>query len=92
MTTADEENNQRNETDVDDVPEDVLDPSTPFPSPDEPARPQNEPPSVELEGERRCIASCDVGLTSAKTDASGASDGVEDDGKRPMNLDRKSVV
>ena len=90
LTTADEENNQRNETDVDDVPEDPPDPSTPFPSPDETARPQNEPPSVELEGERRCIASCDVGLTSAKTDASGASDGVEDDGKRPMNL-RKTL-
>jgi hypothetical protein len=89
-TTTDEETGQRTETDIDDVPEDPPDPSTPFPMPDQPARPQNEPPSVELEGERRTVASCDVEHNGGEADASGASDGVEDDGKRPMDL-RKTL-
>jgi hypothetical protein len=85
-TTTDEETGQRTETDVDDIPEDPPDPFTPLPMPDQPARPQNEPPSVELEGERRTVASCDVEHNGGKAEASGASYGVEDDGKRPKKL------
>jgi hypothetical protein len=58
--------------------------------PDQPARSQNEPPSVELEGERKTVASCDVERNGGEADASGASDGVEDDGKRPMDLRKTS--
>jgi hypothetical protein len=80
---TDDENDQRNETVSEDVPEDPPDPDPP---PDRLAKQHDEPPSVELEGERRSVASFDVGLASAEMDASGASDGVVDDEKRPMNL------
>ena len=81
MTTADE-NNQRNEAVDDDVPEDPPDPPPPL---DEPADRQDEPPSVELEGESGCRASCRDELTGAETDASGASQHHED----PRNWPRK---
>jgi hypothetical protein len=80
-TTAVDEKGQRSEMDVEDAPEDP--PESPPPMPDEPPRPQNEPPSVELEGERRDVASCDVERTGGEADASGVSEGAEDDRERP---------
>ena len=50
-TTADEENDQQDETAVDDIPEDPPDPS---PLSSNPAQRMNEPLSVELEGEIFC--------------------------------------
>jgi hypothetical protein len=80
---TDDENDQRNETVSEDVPEDPPDPDPP---PDRLAKQHDEPPSVELEGERRSVASFDDGLTRGEADASGASEGVEDDGNLSMNL------
>ena len=74
-TKTDEEIDQCNEAIINDVPEDPPDPS---PSPDQPAQRENEPPSVELEGERCMSASRDDGLTSTKTNVSGPFTGDED--------------
>ena len=59
---------------VDDVPKG---PPEPPPPPDEPANPSNEPPSVELEGERKLVPSSENARTSDKVDGSGASGHVE---------------
>ena len=67
MTTV-EENDKRTSLDVEDVPEDPPEPPPPLTSPDETARSQDEPPSVELEGERKGIASCDTGPTTGDAD------------------------
>jgi hypothetical protein len=83
LTSGDDEHGQRIPTDVEDVPED---PPVPFPSPDQPANREDEPPSVELEGERIPYTSCDVGPTSNEADVSRASEDVEDDGTVPKNL------
>ena len=48
------------------------------PPPNEPARPENEPPSVELEEEWKAAVSYNVGLTSGNADASGVPGQVED--------------
>ena len=55
MTGADE-NDQRTPT-SDDIPRAPPEPPPSFTSPDEPARRQTQPPSVELEGERRSQSS-----------------------------------
>ena len=88
--TTDEENDQRNEANVVDVPGTSPEPPPPALPPDQPTRPQNEPPGVELEGERRRYPSCDDGPTSDDADATGVSSLVEDDGKRPKNLENAS--
>ena len=49
-------------------------------------RPLDEPPSVELEGERIPYPSDDVRLTSAEADALGLSEDDEDARDRPKNL------
>ncbi|KAI9574090.1 hypothetical protein HD554DRAFT_2035183 [Boletus coccyginus] len=66
-------------------------PPPPLTSPDEPAKPQNELPSIELEGERR-EPSCDSddAPTRAETDASGASDGEKDPRNRPRGVPNAS--
>ena len=81
-------NDQRTSTNVNDVPEDPPDP--PLTSPDEPTRPENEPPSVELEGERRRDPSCDDRSISAEATASGESEGDEDPRNRPKAAQNKS--
>ena len=81
--TAVEEDGQRTVPDDDDAPGAPPEPPPPLTSPDEPARQHDEPPSVELEGERRSRASCDDALTRADADASGASKGDEDPRNRP---------
>jgi len=62
-TRADEENDQHTETGVDDVPEEPPEPPPPPSSPPTPSAPQNEPPSVELEGEWRILTSHNVKRT-----------------------------
>ena len=81
-STDADENDQRTSEDVEDVPED---PPVPPPPPDRPANASDEPPIVELEGEKKSTASCDNAPTRAKADASGASEGI-DDSNRPMKL------
>ena len=75
MTIADEEDNQHSETSVDDIPEDPPDPST---SPDQPARQENKPPSVELKGKRTSQLSFKDKLTSGNVGTQGPSTGDED--------------
>ena len=84
------ENDQHTSTNVDDVPEPPQHSPRPPEPPDRTAKQQDEPPSVELEGERRSRASCDDGPTSDVTDTSRASEGIEDDGNRPKKL-RKAL-
>ena len=68
-TTTDKPDNQRSETSVDNIPRAPPEPPPPVHTPDKPTHCTNEPPSIELEGERCTSASCDVGPTSAETDA-----------------------
>jgi hypothetical protein len=89
-TTRADEDDQRTSTGIDDVPRAPPEPPQPYTSPDEPARRRNEPPSVELEGERRMSASCDESPTRAETDASTASWTVEDVGKKSKKLRKAS--
>ena len=84
------ENDQHTSTNVDDVPEPPQHSPQPSEPPDRTAKQQDEPPGVELEGKMRSRASCDDGPTSDVTDASRASEGVEDDGNRPKKL-RKTL-
>ena len=86
-TATDEENDQRTSTNVNDVPEDPPDPPPP---PDEAAKQHDEPPSVELEGEKGSRASCDDAPTRAETDALGAPKGDEDPRKRPKAAQNES--
>ena len=79
-TRRDEENRQRTSTDEYDAPKD---PPDPFPPPDRPVRPEDKPPSVELEGEWDVLASCNVGLTRVEAYATGVPDGDEDPRNRP---------
>ena len=74
-TTRAEENSQRTSTGVDDTPRAPPEPPQP---PDEAANQQNEPPSVELEGERIPNPSCDVRRTRAEANMSGPSEDNED--------------
>jgi hypothetical protein len=85
-TTTHEENGQRNETNVEDVPGTPQHHPPPSSMPDESARLHNGPPSVELEGEWTRVSSGDVEDIRGEADASGASEGVEDDGERPTKL------
>ena len=82
------ENDQHHEENVDNVPEGPPDPPPP---PDEPVNPSNEPPSIELEGERMLVTSSEDARTSDEADASGASGHVEDARKRPKKLHNASV-
>ena len=61
--------------DIPGTPHDLHPPST---NPVKTTRPPDETLSVELEGERICIASFDDGLTSSDADAMGVSSCVED--------------
>ena len=88
--TTDEENDQRNEANIVDVPGTSPEPPPPLTSPDEPARRQNKPPSVELEGEKGSRASCDDRPTRADADVSGVSVGDEDTRNVPRKLQRAS--
>ena len=69
-TTALDEDDQHTSTGDNDVP--GIPPAPPEP-PDEPAQRENEPPSVELEGEWNLDASFEDGPSRAETDASGVS-------------------
>ena len=51
--------------------------------PNQPARPENEPPSIELKGERQGDPSCNVRRASDEGDMLGASQGDEDNRNRP---------
>ena len=64
----------------------------PSTSPDKTVIPQNEPPSIKLEGERTQFLSCDNGLTRNDMDAMGVSSHVlvHDDKKWPKNLENVS--
>ena len=79
MTTG-EENDQRPSSDDNNIP--GMPPTPPEP-PDGPVRPENQPPSAELEGEWDIPASCNVGLTSSDPNALGVSNGDEDPRNRP---------
>jgi hypothetical protein len=85
-TTRVEESGQRTSRDDEDVPGAPSDCHPPSTSPDETARPQNEPPSVELEGESRLVTSCDEECTGGETDASGPPEHDEDARDRPKKL------
>ena len=80
MSTTADENDQHDEPSVNDVPEGP--PDLPAP-PNETANLQKEPASVELEGERKSVASSDDACTSDEADASGASGHVGDGRMRP---------
>ena len=67
--TADK-NDQHDESSVDDVPEGPPDPPTP---PNEPTNLQKEPPSVELEGERKSVVNSNDVCISDEVDALGVS-------------------
>ena len=82
-TTAAEDNDQRNEVSIDDTPSTSLGPPPSFPTPDKPVQRPDEPPSVELEGERKSVASCDAGPTAGETHVLGASRREKDARKRP---------
>ena len=82
-TTRADEDDQRTSMSDDNIPRAPPEPPPPFPTPDKPAQPPNEPPSVELEGERRTQTNLKLGLTSAKADMSGPSTGDEDPRNRP---------
>lgn len=71
--TAVKEDGQRTLPDVDDVPGTSPEPPPPFTNPNEPTRPANKPPSVELEGKWNGYLSCDEEPTTAETDASKAT-------------------
>ena len=88
--TRAEENGQRISTSDDDVPGTPHHHHTPAPMSDEPARPENEPPSVELEGERNAVTSCEVGRTGGETDVPGTSECIEADGNQPTKLKNTS--
>jgi len=86
---ADAESDQRTSSGVDNVPETPPEPPLPPSSPTAPsAQAWNVPLSVELEGEKRLSASCDVTPTRAETNVSEASKDIEDAGngpKKPMD-------
>jgi hypothetical protein len=81
---------QRTSQDKYDVPGPSPETPPPFTSPDEPVNQQNEPPSIELEGERISYMSCDIRPTSSKMYTSGALESVEYAMKRSMNLRKTS--
>ena len=74
-STTTDRNNQRTSTGVNDVPSP---PPVPPPPLERPPNAEYETPSIELEGERRYSASCEVGPTSAKMNAPRASEGDKD--------------
>ena len=86
-TSQDEGHRQHTSQDNEDVPEESPDRA---PSPNKPARSQNKPLSIELEGERSAAASCEVVPTGSDTDTSGASDGDGDARKWPKKLWNRS--
>ena len=67
---AGEEYSQCNEKIVNDIPEGLPDPSPPL---DEPANPLNVYLSVELEREKKSVASSDDAHTSNEVDVSGVT-------------------
>ena len=67
-----EETGQRTTRDDEDVPGAPPYLHPPFTNPAETTRPPDEPPSVELEGQRILYPSGDIGATSIETDALGA--------------------
>jgi len=71
------------ETKVDDIPEP---PPTPPKPPDEPTQRRDEPPSVELEGERRSQSSCDEIRTDDDADATAVPRRHEDAREYPKEL------
>ena len=73
----------------DDIPGAPSEPPPPLTSLDKPTRPE-EPPSVELEGEKGSQSSCDDRPTSAEATASGASFGNEDPRNQPKMAQNKS--
>ena len=89
-TTADQENDQPTSDNDSDVPERPPEPPKPPRKPAERPRREVGPPSVELEGEWRHIASCEVGRTSAVAGVSGASTGDVDPRDRPKELHNAS--
>ena len=86
-TSQDKGHRQHTSQDDEDVPEESPDWAPP---PDKPVRSQNEPLSIELEGERSAVASCKVIPTGGDTDMSGVSDGDKDARKWPKKLWNRS--
>ena len=82
-STTTDENDQRTSTGVNDVPSPSPEPPPPVLVPYGPAQRRNEPPSVELEGERESVVSCDAGPTACEADVSVMSEGDEDPRNRP---------
>ena len=82
-STTTDENNQPTSQDDDDIPRAPPEPPPPLTSPDETTRSQDQPPSVELEGERKGVASCDAGPTTGDADMAGVPGGDEDARKQP---------
>ena len=76
-------NDQYHEENVDNVPEGPPDPPAP---PDKPTNLQKEPPSIELDGERKLVVSSNDAHTSNEADALGVSGHIEDARTRPKNL------
>ena len=91
-TTKVEETGQRTSQDDEDIPGAPPDLHPPSTNPAETTRPPDEPPSVELEGERILYPSGDVRATSVETDASGALGRDEDAVGRPKKLRNTSKL
>ena len=85
-STATDENDQRTSTSNDDIPRAPPEPPPPLTSPDETMRSQDEPPSVELEGERKGVASCDARPTTGDADVAGVPGADEDAREKQTNL------
>ena len=83
---ADEDNDQRTSRIGHDVPRLPLEPPKPPDRPLERPQREEEPPSVELEGERSGFASCDEACRAVEADVSGLSDGDDDPRNRPKGL------
>ena len=82
-TTRADEDDQRTSMSDSDVPSASLGPPPPVSTPDKPVQRHDEPPGVELEGERSSQSSSIVGLTADEADVLVMSEGDEDPRNRP---------
>ncbi|KAF8124095.1 hypothetical protein EV363DRAFT_1178587 [Boletus edulis] len=89
LTTADEANDQRNLSGVEDVPEGLPDPPKP---PDVATNRRNKSPRVKLEGERRGDPSFEDTRTGDEADVTGVSGNVEGVGDMPSELPNTSEL
>ena len=91
-TAADEKRGQPTSQDNEDVPRAPPEPPPPLTSPDETARSQDQPPSVELdsEGERKGVASCNAGPTTGNADMAGVP-GSDKDARKQLKKPRNTL-